>query len=137
MTVRRHWGCGASLALCGGFRGGLFWGHARVAGMGCVEHWIPACAGMTGFLLTATPFAFLLFSSYLPRRHSSEGWNPGRRVERSEAPRFCPPVPNRPNADPSMSFPLCGNGLYKPLDSGLRRNDGEGFQPSPARDRLK
>ena len=22
-----------------------------------------------------------------------------------------------------LSFPLCGNGLNKPLDSGLRRND--------------
>ena len=22
------------------------------------------------------------------------------------------------------SFPLCGNDLFKPLDSGLRRNDG-------------
>ena len=27
---------------------------------------------------------------------------------------------------PLMLFPLCGHGLYKPLDSGLRRNDGEG-----------
>ena len=25
-----------------------------------------------------------------------------------------------------LSFPLCGNGLLKPLDSGLRRNDSEG-----------
>ena len=25
-----------------------------------------------------------------------------------------------------LSFPLCGNGLSKPLDSGLRRNDGGG-----------
>ena len=24
-----------------------------------------------------------------------------------------------------LSFPLCGNELYKPLDSGLRRNDGK------------
>ena len=24
-----------------------------------------------------------------------------------------------------LSFPLCGNGLFKPLDSGLRRNDEE------------
>ena len=24
---------------------------------------------------------------------------------------------------PLLSFPLCGNGLSKPLDSGLRRND--------------
>ena len=24
-----------------------------------------------------------------------------------------------------LSFPLCGNGLFKPLDSGLRRNDDE------------
>ena len=23
-----------------------------------------------------------------------------------------------------LSFPLCGNGLSQPLDSGLRRNDG-------------
>ena len=26
-----------------------------------------------------------------------------------------------------LSFPLCGNGLLKPLDSGLRRNDGGGW----------
>ena len=26
-----------------------------------------------------------------------------------------------------LSFPLCGNGLCKPLDSGLRRNDGGGW----------
>ena len=25
-----------------------------------------------------------------------------------------------------LPFPLCGNGLSKSLDSGLRRNDGEG-----------
>ena len=25
-----------------------------------------------------------------------------------------------------LSFPLCGNGFYKPLDSGLRRNDNGG-----------
>ena len=49
MTVRRRWGCAGNLALCGGFRG-AFWGHARFAGMGCVEHWIPACAGMTAEL---------------------------------------------------------------------------------------
>ena len=24
-----------------------------------------------------------------------------------------------------LSFPLYGNGLFKPLDSGLRRNDGK------------
>ena len=30
------------------------------------------------------------------------------------------------------SFPPGGNGLYKPLDSGLRRNDNGGFQLSPA-----
>ena len=23
-----------------------------------------------------------------------------------------------------LSFPLCGNGLFQPLDSGVRRNDG-------------
>ena len=26
-----------------------------------------------------------------------------------------------------LSFPRCGNGLLKPLDSGLRRNDGRGW----------
>ena len=26
-----------------------------------------------------------------------------------------------------LSFPLCGNVLNKPLDSGLRRNDGRGW----------
>ena len=26
-----------------------------------------------------------------------------------------------------LSFPLCGNVLSKPLDSGLRRNDGRGW----------
>ena len=31
-----------------------------------------------------------------------------------------------------LSFPLCGNGLCKSLDSGLRRNDGKGgFRPAP------
>ena len=25
---------------------------------------------------------------------------------------------------PRLSFPLCGNDLFQPLDSGLRRNDG-------------
>ena len=29
------------------------------------------------------------------------------------------------------SCPLCGQGLSKPLDSGLRRNDGGGFRLSP------
>ena len=29
MTVRRHWGCGGSLALCGGFRGKVM----KAAGM--------------------------------------------------------------------------------------------------------
>ena len=28
--------------------------------------------------------------------------------------------------EPMLSFPPGGNVLYKPLDSGLRRNDGEG-----------
>ena len=28
---------------------------------------------------------------------------------------------------PLSSFPRCGNGLSKPLDSGLRRNDGGGW----------
>ena len=31
-----------------------------------------------------------------------------------------------------LSFPLCGNGLFKPLDSGLRRNDNEGWIPRPS-----
>ena len=26
-----------------------------------------------------------------------------------------------------LSFPLCGNGLFQPLDSGLRRNDGRSW----------
>ena len=32
-----------------------------------------------------------------------------------------------------LSFPLCGNGLPKPLDSGLRRNDGGGCRQEFAR----
>ena len=31
------------------------------------------------------------------------------------------------------SFPLCGNGLSKPLDSGLRRNDSRGYNPTRPR----
>ena len=31
MTVRRHWGCGGSWALCGGFRGAVGW-PARAGG---------------------------------------------------------------------------------------------------------
>ena len=31
-----------------------------------------------------------------------------------------------------LSFPLCGNGLCKPLDSGLRRNDGFVWIPACA-----
>ena len=32
-----------------------------------------------------------------------------------------------------LSFPLYGNGLSKSLDSGLRRNDGEGWDQAFAR----
>ena len=33
-----------------------------------------------------------------------------------------------------LSFPLCGNGLSKPLDSGLRRNDDGGVEPNCSTD---
>ena len=32
-----------------------------------------------------------------------------------------------------LSFPLCGNGWSKPLDSSFRWNDGEGSRHTPAR----
>ena len=57
--------------------------HSRSEGMGCLDHWIPACAGMTeGAVVRNLPeIAKGLSGSQQtysnPRRHASEGWNPG------------------------------------------------------------
>ena len=78
-----------------------------------------------------------------PRCHSSESWNPGGQAEEPGS-RFLPACARLTQCYPSMSFPLCGNDLSKPLDSsafvpdtalppasmqaGLRRNGGgKGF----------
>ena len=59
--------------------------HSRRAGMYCINHWIPAFAGMTDLVVYCRAFWFSTCSSAstpsscLPRRHSSESWNPGER----------------------------------------------------------
>ena len=62
------------------------------------------------------------------RRHSSESWNPGR--QRRDA-RSSPALGRTRVFEDGMACRCChsrlpsanGNGLNKPLDSGLRRND--------------
>ena len=59
--------------------------HSRCAGMACFNHWIPACAGMTeGVKVRNSAGIAKGLSGWRethshPRRHSSEGWNPGGR----------------------------------------------------------
>ena len=56
--------------------------HSRYAGMACVNHWIPACAGMTEGLKSGICWTWQKGLSGWqqthadPRRHSSESWNP-------------------------------------------------------------
>ena len=96
--------------------------------MACFKHWIPACAGMTEGL----------------RSGIRQAWQRGYRD--GDKPITTPVVipaqagiqEGRPRSEGvagligwhvrlsllQLSFPLRGNGLCKPLDSGLRRNDG-------------
>ena len=76
----------------------------------------PSFAGMRE---ETVGMAIRLFST---RRHSGAGRNPGREAGMVNGRRVL--------ADGAfglsclwLSFPLCGNVLSKPLDSGLRRND--------------
>ena len=61
-------------------------GHSRCAGMDCVNHWIPAFAGMTGGAAVKHSSGMAMGLSgwqqtyFDPRRHSSAGWNPGREA---------------------------------------------------------
>ena len=56
----------------------------KQAGMVCLNHWIPACAGMTEWLRgndetgkkVEIKITGLLKSQFRSRRHSSESWNP-------------------------------------------------------------
>ena len=57
--------------------------HSRYTGMACLNHWIPACAGMTERAAIrhlpdmAEGLSGWRQAHFNPRRHSSEGWNPG------------------------------------------------------------
>ena len=55
------------------------------------------------------------------RRHSSESWNPGRRAGDEGMAGF---TGWRAGFLSCCHSRCCGNVLLKPLDSGLRRNDG-------------
>ena len=80
------------------------------AGMDCLNHWIPACAGMTGVVarieMTGLPEC-IYPPIVIPAKAGIQEGRPGWET----------------NPSPKRAFPLCGNGLLKPLDSGLRRND--------------
>ena len=62
------------------------------------------------------------------RRHSSEGWNPGKGCRIGDGMAGFIRMPTFGYRARVLPFPLCGNGLFKPLDSGLRRNDNGGFR---------
>ena len=59
--------------------------HSRCAGMDCLNHWIPAFAGMTVgavvgiFSGMAKGLSGWRQTHSNPHRHSSAGWNPGGR----------------------------------------------------------
>ena len=55
-------------------------GHSRQAGMDCLNHWIPACAGMTTEVSCPLPLSCPPPLPFPPHRHSGEGRNPGRRA---------------------------------------------------------
>ena len=95
----------------------------------------PACAGMTAGWIQAPPKRARLSPLPVnttsksnamrlsPRRHSSESWNPGNGAG-GGSDCWILQTPNRA-ACPWRSYPLCENGLLKPLDSDLCRNDNE------------
>ena len=64
------------------------------------------------------------------RRHSSEGWNPGKGCRIGDGMAGFIRMPTFGYRARVLPFPLCGNGLFKPLDSGLRRNDNGGVRLS-------
>ena len=64
---------------------------------------------------------FTIQSRIRLRRHSGAGRNPGEGCRGVES---VPAVTVAATLN-GLSFPLCGNVWYQPLDSGLRRNDGK------------
>ena len=99
--------------------------YSRCAGTAYKNHWIPACAGMTG---GRNDIEGCRFVSCDPRRHSSEGWNPGERAGGVKGWRVLSDGAFGWRAR-VLSFPLCGNGLFKP-QFGLRRAQPN-RRPSP------
>ena len=110
----------------------MYW-HFRFAGMDCLNHWIPACAGMTRRFDSsprrndnkglkseiAKGLSGWRQTHSHPCRHSSEGWNPGRRAGRVKEWQVLANGALGCHAY-VLAFPLHGNGLSKPLDSSLR-----------------
>ena len=104
--------------------------------MGCINHWIPACAGMTtgqGFRFVPDgyhssrsrvpnndrafcPLPHLLFLCYFPMPTPSSFQ---RRLESRKAEAGCETDCDFPRSAGviRLSFPLCGNVLNKSLDS--------------------
>ena len=85
---RRIKGLLVSVRSCQSDRMPTLRGHSRAAGMDDINHWIPACAGMTGLFVHCHPFYFSACFFLFPRRHSSAGWNPGGRAEGLRGCRF-------------------------------------------------
>ena len=125
--------------------------HSRCAGMNSLNHWIPAFAGMTANELLGHNSGSRLFDTLASPTHKPVS-SFQRKLESRQG---------RPAGEGMagfvgrrirwtclwLSFPLCGNGLSQPLDSGLRRaatgilpsrriqdflsiNDGEGIDAS-------
>ena len=104
--------------------------------MSHINHWIPACAGMTeeseqvfcqsdnpsaipADYLTPAPSSFMDRKSCMRR----EGRMPVAARRRPESRRTKPGCQADEGFRLMVSFPPCGNVSYKPLDSSLRWND--------------
>ena len=84
--------------------------HSRAAGMDGLNHWIPACAGMTKGTAVrhlsgmAKGLSGWQQAHSRPCRHSSEGWNPGREAGMVKGWQVLP--------DGACGYRSCGHSRY-------------------------
>ena len=101
------------------------YGHSRCAGMACLNHWIPAFAGMTVGAVVRNSAEMAKGLSGWRRTHFDPVVIPakaGIQERRPEGEGVAGYIGWRARLSLLwLSFPLCGNDLFQPLDSGLRR----------------